>query len=221
MMMRGWKTWSCCIGMMLCVLAGVPAASLAQQATTGSLSGQVTDAQGLAIPGATVTVTGPQGTLTFVTTDDGTFIAPFLVPGTYDVRVELQGFRPASTERITVGLGERRMLPPLVLRVGGLSEQVEVVASVPVVESTTTVGSTLDSELLNRLPTQRHVSQVVQLAPGVSDSGGAGDANPSISGASGLENQYVIDGVNVTNPGYGAMGSYSIVFGSLGSGVPF
>ena len=33
--------------------------------------------------------------------------------------------------------------------------------------------------------------------------------------------QYVIDGVNITNSGYGAIGSYSIVFGSLGSGVPF
>ena len=44
-----------------------------------------------------------------------------------------------------------------------------------------------------------------------------GGANPSISGGSGLENQYVVDGVNITNSGYGALGSYSIVFGSLGN----
>ena len=48
-----------------------------------------------------------------------------------------------------------------------------------------------------------------------------GRANPSIGGGSGLDNQYVIDGVNVTNTGYGALGSYSIVFGSLGNGTPF
>jgi len=42
-----------------------------------------------------------------------------------------------------------------------------------------------------------------------------------VSGGSGLENQYLIDGVNVTNAGYGALGSYSIVFGSLGNAVPF
>jgi outer membrane receptor protein involved in Fe transport len=42
-----------------------------------------------------------------------------------------------------------------------------------------------------------------------------------MSGGSGLENQYVVDGVNITNAGYGALGSYSIVFGSLGNGVPF
>ena len=46
-----------------------------------------------------------------------------------------------------------------------------------------------------------------------------GNANPSVGGASGLENNYVVDGVNITNTGYGAVGSYSIVFGSLGTGV--
>ena len=59
------------------------------------------------------------------------------------------------------------------------------------------------------------------MAPGVSTGGSVGSANPSISGGSGLENQYVIDGVNVTNQGYGALGSYSIVFGSLGNATPF
>lgn len=48
-----------------------------------------------------------------------------------------------------------------------------------------------------------------------------GTANPSIEGSSGLENQYVVDGVNITNGGYGALGSYSIVFGSLGNGTPY
>ncbi len=46
-----------------------------------------------------------------------------------------------------------------------------------------------------------------------------GKSNPSISGASGLENNYIVDGVNITNAGYGGVGSYSIVFGSLGTGV--
>ena len=55
----------------------------------------------------------------------------------------------------------------------------------------------------------------------MSSSGTPGNANPSVSGASGLENQYVVDGVNITNGGYGALGSYSIVFGSLGNGTPF
>ena len=48
-----------------------------------------------------------------------------------------------------------------------------------------------------------------------------GRSNPSLSGSSGLDNLYVVDGVNVTNTGYGAIGSYSIVFGSLGNATPF
>ena len=48
-----------------------------------------------------------------------------------------------------------------------------------------------------------------------------GRANPSIAGGSGLENQYVVDGVNITNTGYGALGSYSIYLGSLGNGVTY
>jgi hypothetical protein len=46
-----------------------------------------------------------------------------------------------------------------------------------------------------------------------------GNANPSIGGASGLENNYVVDGVNISNQGFGGVGVYSIVFGSLGAGV--
>ena len=42
-----------------------------------------------------------------------------------------------------------------------------------------------------------------------------------MSGSSGLDNLYVVDGVNVTNTGYGAIGSYSTVFGSLGTATPF
>ena len=46
-----------------------------------------------------------------------------------------------------------------------------------------------------------------------------GNANPSISGASGLENIYVIDGVNITDTGFGGFGAYNSIFGSLGAGV--
>ena len=71
------------------------------------------------------------------------------------------------------------------------------------------------------MPVGRTVSDTLYLAPGVSSSSTAGHANPSIAGGTGLDNQYVIDGANVTNMGYGALGSYSIVFGSLGQATPF
>lgn len=200
----------------------VCATAAAQESTTGAIAGEVVDDQGLAIPGATVTASGSQGERTAITDAEGRYLLPFLVPGRYAVRVELQGFRPASVPAVLVQLGQRTAVGPLVLRVGTLSEQVEVVATTPTVDlGSTAVGASLDSEFLARLPTQRQMTDVVYLAPGVSSGGSVGDANPSISGASGLENQYVIDGVNISNPGYGAIGSYSIVFGSLGMGVPF
>jgi hypothetical protein len=220
-MNRKTKGWAFAFSVLL-ALAGPSGLALAQEATTGAITGEVRDAQGLAIPGATVTITGERGSRTVVTDATGSFLAPFLAPGTYTVRVELEGFRPASVENIQVQLGQRTLLPGITLRVGQLTEQVEVVAAEPTVDLSTPATSTnLDSEFLARVPVERRVSDVVYLAPGVNTSGGVGQANPSISGASGLENQYVIDGVNVSNPGYGGIGSYSIVFGSLGSGVPF
>ncbi|MCC7176874.1 MAG: carboxypeptidase regulatory-like domain-containing protein, partial [Acidobacteria bacterium] len=48
------------------------------QETTGTLTGKLSDGQGLALPGVTVTITGPQGAKSFVTDAEGLFRAPFL-----------------------------------------------------------------------------------------------------------------------------------------------
>jgi hypothetical protein len=84
--------------------------------------------------------------------------------------------------------------------------------------TTQTSGSTYTAETISALPLGRSFSSVVNLAPGVSNSGIDAN-NPSVGGSSGLENQYIIDGVNTTGAGYGASGSYSIVYGSLGTGI--
>ena len=191
------------------------------QETTGAIGGRVVDAQGLPVPGAAVNVTGSRGVTNATTDADGRFALPFLTPGQYDVRVELQGFKPVERKSVTVGLGQTVSLP-VTLEVGALSETVQVTASVPIIDAkTTTSGATMSSEFLQQIPLGRTLASTIYLAPGVSSSGTAGAANPSISGGSGLDNQYVIDGVNVTNQGYGALGSYSIIFGSLGNAMPF
>ena len=193
----------------------------AQETTTGSIAGRVVDAQDLVVPGATVTVITPQGPQTFVTDSEGRFFAPFLTPGVYEVKVELQGFRPVDRTNINVRLGQRVDLT-MTMEVGGINETVTVTAAAPIVDKkSTTTGTVLDSEALARLPIGRRFSDTLYIAPGVSSGGQVGEANPSVSGGTGLENQYVVDGVNITNAGYGGLGSYSIVFGSLGNGVPF
>ena len=204
---------------LLLLLASFGIAS-AQESTSGSLTGEVTDAQGAPVPGATVTVTSGQGSKSTVTDAEGRFFVPYLTPGVYSVKVELTGFTPVQQKEINVRLGQRTTLSGLVLKVGGLEEVVEVVGAAPVVDvSSTTTGGTLDSEQLKHLPVGRNFTQTLYLVPGVSDSSGVGNANPSIGGASGLENNYVVDGVNITNQGFGGVGVYSIVFGSLGAGV--
>src|SRR3954454_182300 len=211
------KYWVWCV----IVLVALARSATAQETTTGSIGGQVLDDQGLPLPGATVTVTAAQGAQSFATDAQGRFFAPFLTPGTYSVRVELTGFRTAEQKNVEVRLGQRAELN-LKMTVGGLSETVEVTGTRAVVDTTnTTVGANIDSQMLARVPVNRTLAERREIAPGVCSGGGTGRSNPSVSGASGLENQYLVDGVNITNPGYGALGSYSIVLGSLGTGVTF
>jgi Carboxypeptidase regulatory-like domain/TonB-dependent Receptor Plug Domain len=207
-----------CAAMLVTLAVSGPIA--AQETTSGSIQGTVVDAQGAPIPGATITLTSDRGARVFVTEQDGTFYAPFLEPAVYTMRVELSGFSAAEQKDIAVRLGQRLTLAPVTLQVGGLAEVIQVEATAPIIDRTSTVvGGILDSEVLKRLPVGRQLTDSLYLVPGVSDSSGVGSANPSITGASGLENGYVVDGVNIANVGYGGIGSYSIEFNSLGSGV--
>ncbi|HET7698098.1 MAG TPA: TonB-dependent receptor [Vicinamibacterales bacterium] len=197
------------------------AAAAAAQGTTGTIAGRLVDTQGLPIPGATISVIGTQGTRTTVTDGEGRFTVPFLAPESYAIRAELPGFETVSRSAIQVRLGQTADLP-LTMRVGGVNESVVVKADSGLVDTTSAaIGSNLDSDTLARLPVGRRFSDTLYLTPGVSTGGAVGVANPSVEGSSGLENQYVIDGVNITNGGFGALGSYSVVFGSLGNGTPF
>ena len=209
------------IGVIIAFISCLVGGRAAAQDTTGTISGQIVDAQGLVLPGVTVTASGPQGIKTTVTDGEGRFTLAFLTPGSYAVHVELQGFTPIDRPDVQVRLGQTVEMP-LTMQVGGLEETIQVVSTAPTLDTTNaTVGASLDSATLSRLPVGRRFSDTLYLAPGVSTGGNVGVANPSIEGSSGLENQYVVDGVNITNGGYGALGSYSVVFGSLGNGTPF
>ena len=77
------------------------AAAANAQVTTGTIIGSVTDSSGV-VPGATVTVreVNKGTTSTYVTDETGTYTAPFLVPGTYAVEVNVQGFKKSIREGI-------------------------------------------------------------------------------------------------------------------------
>ena len=208
-------------GLLIVLLSFVGVGFAAAQETTGTITGRAIDAQGLPVPGATITATGPQGVKTTITDSQGHFSFPFITPGMYTVRSELQGFRTIERKDITVRLGQTVDVP-FKLEVGTLSEIVNVTGASPLIDTTsTTAGAVISSDLLERVPVGRRMSDTLYLAPGVSSGGTVGQANPSVSGGTGLENEYVIDGVNVTNEGYGGLGSYSTTFRSLGNATPF
>ena len=104
------------------------AARAAAQDTTGTISGRIVDAQGLAVPGVTVTATGSQGAKTAVTDSEGRFTVPFLTPGPYAVHAELQGFNPIDRADVQVRLGQTVEMP-LTMQVGTLTEAIEVAAA--------------------------------------------------------------------------------------------
>jgi len=194
---------------------------LADQATTGSISGRVADSSGAPLPGARVTVTSAEGSRAYVTGAEGRFLAPYLTPGVYEVRVELSGFATVERRGIDVRLA-RQVELSFALPAGTFRDALEVKAATPMVDFSSANASTgVKSSFLARVPVPRRLSDVVYLAPGVSSGGGTGVANPSISGASGLENQYVMDGVAINESRYGTLGLYSRSYGSLGSGMTY
>jgi hypothetical protein len=197
-----------------------PLAAIAQETTTGSLAGEVVDSQDLAVPGATITVGSEQGTRAYVSNSAGRFLVPYLTPGLFTVRVEMQGFVPVEQRDIKVRLGQRLELR-FVMQPGAMTEEVTVLAAPIIDHSSSTAGALLDDQLIGSVPVGRRFTDVLYIAPGVNSGGGTGEANASISGGSGLENNYVLDGVNISDVGYGAAGSYSTQHGTPGNAIVF
>ncbi len=205
----------------LAVLALAAAAASAEETTTGSIVGRVADSAGAPLPGARVTLTSGEGDRTYVTGGDGRFLAPYLTPGTYGIRVELPGFATVERRGIEVRLSHRVELSFTLPR-GAFSEALEVKSAPPLVDFSSANASTgLKSSFLATIPVARRLSDVMYIAPGVSSGGGTGVGNPSVSGGSGLENQYVMDGVTINEARYGTLGLYSRSYGSLGTGVTY
>ena len=101
-----------------------------------------------------------------------------------------------------------------------MAEAVQVTASAPVVDITSVeIGGTINTEMLARIPSGRQLGDALYLVPGVSSGGLTGSSNPSIAGGAGLDNQFFIDGVNVSDNGFGSLGVYSRSYRGLGQGV--
>ena len=201
----------------LALVAGSSIMGYAQDSTTGAISGTVSGPNGALVAGAKVILDGGRGQVVRMTDANGAFKASGLIPGQYAITVVAPGYETAA--KLSAAASINTLTPVRVTMSKAAGTVVEVISTAQVIDTTTqTSGTTFSSETVSALPLGRSFSSVVNLAPGVSSSG-IDSNNPSMGGSSGLENAYVIDGVNTTGTGYGANGSYSITYGSLGTGI--
>ncbi|OLB34317.1 MAG: hypothetical protein AUH11_18745 [Acidobacteria bacterium 13_2_20CM_57_17] len=190
-----------------------------QGAARGNLGGIVYDASKASVPGAQVTITGPIGSLSQSTTDQGSFLFSTLIPGIYSVKVQKPGFKVASVKSAEVQINKTTSIE-VILETGQVSETVEVsAATVTVDTSTSAVTADISDTFFQNIPVQRGVANLFYLSPGAVDGIQTGGNNPSISGSSGLENSYVADGVSINDPAFGGLGVWARSYGALGSGI--
>ncbi len=143
---------------LLCAFALLAAAGLgpaAAQEARGVITGTVVDASEGALPGATVTVTNvAMGTDVVVATNDaGVFNAPYLLPGTYRVTVDMPGFKRHVREGLELRVADRLQLA-LALEIGDASEEITVAADTPLLATTNaSLGQVVDTRRIAELPT--------------------------------------------------------------------
>src|SRR5438128_386419 len=174
--------------------------AVAQESSVkGNIGGVVVDPSGAVVAGAKITVRGPTGEKSVTSDTSGNLFFPLLIPGKYSLKVEKQGFKTAKLDNVEVLTGVTSSVR-IALEPGVVTEIVEVSASAVTVDtSSTSVGETLNDTFYQQVPLGRGVGSLFYIAPGAVNGGAGGAANPSISGGSALENDYVADGVSITD----------------------
>ena len=172
------------------------AVCLLGQTPTGTLQGVVADESGALVSGASVTVTntGTNEMKKLATDSAGRYVLPFLTPGTYVVSIEAKGFNSAREENIKIDVSQTRAVD-FVLRVGAVSEHVDVQASAtPLDTATATTGAVIDTKKVIDLPLNgRNPFSLATLVPGVNNVGGA--STPHIGGSRNAVNEEQLDGM--------------------------
>lgn len=192
--MTFWTTfiWSC---ISLCLLND----PIWGQATRGVIVGRVTDTSAAVVHGARVALLNENtGISTETTTNTGDYTFTNVEPGIYRVSVSAQGFKTGVVRRINVFV-DQTVRVDVKLDVGEVATQIEVEATLPVVQSeTSSVGSVVDGKQITSLPLNGRagILGLMILAPGVQKAtinpmiaGGAwfGAANMTVDGATNID----------------------------------
>ena len=189
------------------VLLFCPISSSAQEVSAG-ITGTVADPSGAFIPGANITARDVnRGTVwTTLTNQNGVFAFPRVPAGTYEVRIEAQGFKTTVRSNVVLELNQRARLD-IQMEVGGISETLEVSGAPPMLNTETTiVGSTITSTTIENAPlVTRNYMAMTLLAAGVtttdpsafkSGARTAGGGRPYVNGNRKEANNFLLDGVD-------------------------
>jgi hypothetical protein len=183
------------------------------QVTTGELQGVITDTTGNPISLTEISISGPTliGNIGAVSNENGYFKIRAIPPGPYKMEIRHLSFQVLIIENVDVMLGRTLDMGQVTLNPGSIDlEEAVIVWTRPALDpASTSLGSYIDAQILNSLPIERDYKSVLTLIP-QANSSFHGD-NTNIFGASGSDNVYFIDGMNVTDP-YGASGGLTMPF---------
>jgi hypothetical protein len=185
----------------LAVLVVAPS-SFAEDATSGTLSGNVLSQGGNAVSGATVVIESSATGVgkSSASNADGSVRFPMLPIGSYQVTVSAAGFDTLD-DTIYVRVGNSAYDFVLVSSATGIEEIVVTAGAREAMDfDSTTTGISIDvADLISKTPLSRNMTSLVLLAPGTSKGDSAFGNLASISGSSVAENAYIINGLNITN----------------------
>jgi hypothetical protein len=187
--------------MLLAALALLFAVGAVAQTQTGTIIGRITDEQGGVLPGVAVTLTGGQGSVTQITDARGEYRFQGLNPGVYQVVTQLSGFASRTERNLEVSLA-KTLTVNLALKIGGLTESVDVVTNASTIDLTSpATETTISHDLLSSMPlnigTFNTATALLNYSPGVNNGSAYG-------GDSGYGNALLIDGVDTRDPEAGS-----------------
>lgn len=179
------------------------------QETNGSLEARILSSNGDSIPFASISIssTSMQGIRNTLSNKDG-YIKFLGIPvGLYKIKISHISKQNLTFENVIVSLGKTTSLGDIVLK-EKISEIDEVViySGKPVIDlSSASSGLSVDHKVYETLPIERNYKSVMALNP-LSTESFYGDGI-NLSGGTGWENNYFIDGINVTDPMRGTSGT--------------
>ncbi|HZR23058.1 MAG TPA: TonB-dependent receptor [Vicinamibacterales bacterium] len=204
----------------------VAAAPAIAQVQTGSILVKAVDQQGATVPGASVTISSsvlPGGTMAGVTDAGGVYRFPSLPPGTYQVKVELQGFKTLVREGIDVLVGQTTPID-FSMNVATVAETVTVAGTSPTIDTTSAnVNVNLSSTLLQETPGGRDLWGLLEAKvpglsmsrPDVAGTSGGLQGGFSARGTTASQNTLYLNGVNVGDPAAIGFAGFYYDFDSL------